>query len=262
VDGDYMLTLERQKEILSYMKQKNAVNVSELSKRFFISEATIRRDLEKLDKQNLVKRTYGGAILLDGLSSDTPLLLRENENNSPKEQIAHSAAQFIKDGITVFMDSSSTVAKLIPHFENKSGITIVTNALKTAAKLSEYNDLTLYCTGGKIRNESVSMIGATARDFYSRYYADIVFFSCRGLSPQKGITDATDEESEIKQQMLKTAKTKILLCDSTKLNKVYFSLICPVNAVDYIILDNNANEDFMNTLKSTGANIICDASTR
>jgi DeoR/GlpR family transcriptional regulator of sugar metabolism len=253
-----MLTIERQEEILTYMKQKNNVTVSELSNRFFMSEATIRRDLEKLEKLNLVKKTYGGAVLLGGLNSDTPLLLRETENNSFKEQIAHVSSQFIKDGITVFMDSSSTVAELIPYFADKRGVTIVTNALKTAVKLSEYNDLTLYCTGGKIRNKSVSVIGAAARNFYSQYYADIVFFSCRGLSTKEGITDSTDEDTEIKQQMLKTAKTKILLCDSTKLNRVYFSYICPVNAVDYIVLDSKASEESINALKSSGVHVICE----
>jgi DeoR/GlpR family transcriptional regulator of sugar metabolism len=169
------------------MMQKNSVTVNELSEHFYISETTIRRDLEKLEKLNLVKRTYGGAILLDGLSNDAPLLMRENENSPTKAQIARIASQFIEDGITIFMDSSSTVAKLIPFFEGKSGVTVVTNALKTAVKLNEYNDIDVYCTGGKIRKKSFSLIGATAIDFYSQYYADIMFFSCRGLSFQQGI---------------------------------------------------------------------------
>lgn len=248
--------MERQEEILSYMKQKNSVTVSELSKHFYISETTIRRDLEKMEKLNLVKRTYGGAIFLNGLNSDVPLMLRETENNSPKEQIARVASRFIGDGITVFMDSSSTVAKLVPFFEGKSGITVVTNALKTAVKLSEYNDIDVYCTGGRIRKKSVSSIGATALDFYSRYYADVVFFSCRGLSADKGITDATDEESLVKQQMLKTSQTKILLCDSTKLDKVYFSLICKLNEVDAVVLDNEADEKYVESLAASGVNVV------
>lgn len=238
------------------MTLKNSVTVSELSQHFYISETTIRRDLEKLEKLNLVKRTYGGALFLNGLNNDTPLLMRENENNTPKEQIARLASRFIEDGITIFMDSSSTVAKLIPFFEGKSGITVVTNALKTAVKLNEYNDLDVYCTGGKIRKKSVSLIGSTALDFYSEYYADITFFSCRGLSFQKGVTEASDEESVVKKQMLKTSKTKILLCDSTKLDKVYFSLICQANDVDYIILDNEADQSQVDGLMSSGARII------
>jgi DeoR family fructose operon transcriptional repressor len=83
-----------------------------------------------------------------------------------------------------------------------------------------------------------------------------MFFSCRGLSFQKGITEASDEESVVKKQMLKTSKTKVLLCDSTKLDKVYFSLICHVSDVDYIVLDNNADESQIDNLRGSGAHII------
>lgn len=250
-----MLSLERQQEIISYMKNKNIVTVCELSKRFFISETTIRRDLEKLEKQHLIKRTYGGAIFLNGLNNDIPLLLRQNENNNSKEEIAHAASRFIKDGMTVFMDSSSSVIKLIPYFADKKGITIVTNALRTAVKLSNYSDLTLYCPSGKIYKKSVSLTGESVCDFFSRFYADIVFFSCRGLSLRQGITDSTYEEAKIKRQMLINAKTKVLLCDSTKLHQIYFSQICTVDTVDYILLDSNAPDESVETLKAARPSI-------
>ena len=175
-----MLSLERQQAILAYMKNKNAVLVSELSRQFYISETTIRRDLNRLEKQNLVKRTYGGAMLLTGLSNDVPLLMRENENTSPKEKIARAASRFLRDGTTIFMDSSTTSDRLIPCFEKKTGITVVTNALRTAMKLSAYSNLTVFIAGGRIRKKSVSVTGVTACDFYSQYYADIAFFPVGG----------------------------------------------------------------------------------
>lgn len=156
----------------------------------------------------------------------------------------------------MFIDSSSTAQRLVPYFKGKSGVTVVTNALKTAAKLSELSEVSIYCTGGRVRKKSVSLVGSAARELFTRYYADVVFFSCRGLDAQRGVTDAADEEAEIKRQMLSTARTRVLLCDSTKLDRVFFSLICPVGDVDYIVLDSGAEESSVKRLSDAGAHVL------
>jgi DeoR/GlpR family transcriptional regulator of sugar metabolism len=251
-----MLTLERRKEILEYMKSKNAVTVSDLSSHFFISEATIRRDLEKMSKQGLIKRTYGGAVLLDGLNSDLPLMLREGESTKFKDQIAAAAAPFIQNGSTVFLDSSSTVSRLVPYFAGLSGVTVVTNAPKTAALLCEYRNLEVYCAGGKLRGNSCSVVGSTAYSFFAGCYADIAFISCRGICVDKGITDTSLEDAEIKRQMLQTARTKVLLCDSSKFGKEFFSLVCTVSSLDYVITNRGCDNNMINAISAAGPTVI------
>ena len=132
-----MFTIERQQGIVNLLKAKRSLTVTELSQKFFIGEATIRRDLERLEKKGLLKRTYGGAVLLDGLDSEIPLSIREIEQKDAKDVIGHMATKFVEDGYIIIMDSSSTVLKMAPHLKGKSKLTVITNGAKTAVDLGE-----------------------------------------------------------------------------------------------------------------------------
>lgn len=254
-----MLSIERREEILKLMRQRQTVSVDDLSSRFFVSAATIRRDLDRLSRENLIKRTYGGAVLLDGGSSDIPLPLREGENIGAKERIAAQAVKLIADGSTIFLDSSTTVSRLAPYLSDFNGLTVVTNALKLALKLGESNRIRVYCAGGLVRENSISIVGTTARDYLSAFNADLFFFSCRGFSFEKGITEASHDESEIKRQMLRSAGKKVLLCDSSKLNSTFFSTICQLSDIDILISDAGFDTREQELLSRAGVRLIgCD----
>ena len=239
------------------MRQKNSVTVEELSRHFFISEATIRRDLEKMAAMGLIKRTYGGAVLIEGLNSDMPLIMRENESTSAKERIAASAVKLMENGYTVFLDSSSTSMKLAPRFAGITGLTVVTNSPKISLVLAEYKNIDVYCTGGKLRGNSLSFVGAAARNFCVNCNVDIAFFSCQGLSAEKGVTESCMEESEVKRQMIKSSRIRVLLCDSTKFNKVYFSYICGTDELDYLVTDSTKNGKFIKSISNLGIKVLC-----
>ena len=256
-----MLSVERQEAILKTMRHKHAVSVETLSRQFFVSAATIRRDLERLTKQGLIKRTYGGAVLLDGSSSDIPLPLREGENTGTKERLAGLAAQLLRGGGTVFLDSSSTVSRLVPHISALSGLTVVTNALKTALQLGEYRGVRVYCTGGLVRDNSISVVGLSARDFLAGCHADIAFFSCRGFSFETGVTEASDEEAGIKRQMIRSAAKRVLLCDKSKVGHTYFASICPIEAIDVLVTDADFTPDQRRTLADAGVRLLCPGDT-
>lgn len=247
-----MLSIERREAILKLMQQKRTASVEYLSGRFFVSEATIRRDLERLARENLIKRTYGGAVLLDGGTSDIPLPLREGENTGPKELLAARAAGLLQNGSTVFLDSSSTASRLVPHLSALSGVTVVTNALKTALKLGEYRGVRVYCTGGLVRDNSISVVGLAARDFLAAYHADFLFFSCRGFSFDAGATEASEEEAGIKRQMIRSAATRVLLCDKSKVGHVYFTTICGLDDIDVIVTDAEFSPDELARLAGAG----------
>jgi DeoR/GlpR family transcriptional regulator of sugar metabolism len=251
-----LLSIERREAILEFMRQKNAVSVTELSKHFYISEATIRRDLEKMFNMGLVKRTYGGAVLIEGLSGDLPFVLRENESKMAKERIAATAAKIVSNGYTLFLDSSSSVIKLAPYIAGVTGLTVVTNGPKTALKLGEYRNIDVYCTGGKLRENALSLVGVSTRDYCENCNVDIAFFSCRGISLEKGVTDSCREEAEIKKQIMKTARLKVLLCDSSKFNMTYFGLICAINELDYFITDGYKDKKFLNSIENAGVKVL------
>ena len=233
-----MFAYERKEQILDILKMKKAVSVEELCQTLYTSGATIRRDLQMLEKDGMIKRTHGGAVLLEGNSTETPLVLRESENSQKKQAISELAVTHIADGMTLFLDSSSTASYIIRQLPPFKGLKVITNGIKTASLLSEYKNIKTYCTGGIIRDNSRSLVGHAAENFISQFNADIAFMSCRGMSVDKGATDPSDEEAYIKKEYIKNSDKRILLCDTTKIGVNYFCKVAPLNEFDFIITNS------------------------
>lgn len=239
-----MFAIDRRQAILELLKKRKSVTVKELSEQFFIGEATIRRDLDKLKKSGLINRTYGGAILLEGPHAEIPLSVRESERKKEKDNIASLASSYISNGDIIIMDSSSTTMKMIAHLHNKTDLTIITNGAKTAVDLADLKSFKVYCTGGVLRDNSLSYIGETAKRFFDNFNADMLFFSCRALSFDKGITDGNEEEAMLRKLMIKSSHKAILLCDSTKFNKTSFCTIGDFGDIDVLITDKKPSDEW------------------
>lgn len=154
-----MLPLERQNKILEILSKKQAVTVDELCARLYSSGATIRRDLQALESNGLLRRTHGGAVFVDGNARDFPLTMRETENLIPKSIIAKRALPYIHEGQTLFMDASSTVCQLAEKLTGFQHLRVITNGLKTANILSEIEGVEVYGTGGRLRENAKSFVG-------------------------------------------------------------------------------------------------------
>lgn len=232
-----MIPGERKKNILDYLNTKNFASTNELAKEMYVSEPTIRRDLIELEKQRLIIRIHGGATLAKESNSENSYILRENENIDKKSKLAELAVTFIDDGYTIFLDSSSTVNKIIPYLSSYKDITVITNGLKNAIDLSEYPRINTIITGGSIFQNSTSVIGSKALNFVSDYHVDICLVSCRGAD-NDGLYEANEPQAIIKQKMLRNSKTKILLIDSSKSNNKCFYFLADYSTFDYVITDN------------------------
>ena len=231
-----MLEVERFEKIMEYLREKKTAPVNVLAKRLFVSEATMRRDLSELERKGLVKRLHGGAILLDGANQELPLYLRERQNTDAKRMISEKASHHIVEGQTIFLDASSTAQYLIKYFENYQNLTIITNGLKTAQELNSLSHR-IYCTGGLLLHNSSAYVGDFAADFVRNFNADIMFFSSRGVSESGQITDASREETYIRQVMLQQSRKHIFLCDHNKIGQVYCYNLCNVSQLDDYITD-------------------------
>ena len=252
-----MLTLKRQNEIVEYLKLHKSATVTELSKTFFISAASIRRDLEKLEKQNVIKRTYGGAVLLEGLSNEIPITIREHEFSDAKNRIAQLAASLVKDNDIIIIDSSTTSFRMIHHLKGKSNLTIVTNGLRTASEAGAVLHSKVYCCGGRLRENSLSLVGDQAKRFIKSYGVQKLFFSCRALSMDVGAMDASDEEAELRKIMIECSDQAFLLCDSSKYDKKSFYHICDFSAIDSLITETQPTDALMALCRQNGVNVIC-----
>ncbi|MBR2870185.1 MAG: DeoR/GlpR transcriptional regulator [Clostridia bacterium] len=252
-----MLTLERQEEILAILQENKSATVDELASELFVSGATIRRDLRQMEKQGLIKRSHGGAMLYKSSAEDSAFALREQENTSAKRTIANLATRLVSNGDSVFLDSSSTVGMLIPKLNFYDSLSVTTTGLRNALLLSETEHIKIYITGGQILNHSNSIIGSDTIDYISRMHADIAFMSCSGVDLKSGFTDTSIEQAKLKKKMRDGAKKVAMLVDSAKFNKTFLCTDFSFDEVDYIITDKLPPKEYVEFLKNTNCKIIC-----
>ena len=231
-----MFEPERLEQILTILRRTQTATVKHLAQQLYVSEATVRRDLNELERRGFISRIHGGAVLTDGANREVPLFLREQQNTESKRIIAAKAAQHLCDGQVIFLDASSTVMYLIPHFERFQNLTIITNGLKTSQELRSLKH-NVYCTGGLMLHNSLAYIGDFAADFIRNFNADVFFFSSLGVSEDGKITDASAEETNIRRVMLEQSRKHIFLCDSSKHGKTYCYNLCSISQTDDYISD-------------------------
>lgn len=220
----------RQQEILDYLGKAHFASIAALSAAIFTSEATIRRDIHKLEAKGLLKSVYGGVVISEYSREVVPVSLRDGENSAQKERIAAAAAKLIQDNSIVIFDASSTVRRICKHIQNRKNLTIITNNLRVCQELKD-SPIQVYCTGGALLPRRECFVGHFAEEFLRKVKADQLFFSSQGLSENGDITDSSLEEIALRKVMLENAKEKIFLCDSSKKNQDFPFLLCHISQV-------------------------------
>lgn len=232
-----MLAIERRRKIISFLEEKSSVTVTELSRIFNITEETVRRDLEKLENEGLLKRTYGGAVAVENTNIELPFKIREVTNIEGKQLIGRTAAEYVNDGDTIALDSSTTALQVAKNIKNKKRITVITNSMNVAYELSGVKDFTVISTGGTLRPGSMSFVGRLAEEAIKKYNVDKAIISCKGIHLDRGITESNEAEAEVKKAMAEAADKVYLLIDSTKFNKISFVKMLGFEDIDILITD-------------------------
>lgn len=234
-----MFAVERQKRILELLKEDGAVWVSRLAEELSVTEETVRRDLEKLEKNEMLLRTHGGAIPIADNNYELSLEKRKNLNVDIKTKLAKEAANHIFAGDTVFLDASTTTFYIAKELKNKNNITVVTNSLRVINELAGIPEIKVIVVGG-MTSTNQSIVGNIAEnDIKNNYFATKVFFSSRGVNCS-GILDSNEQECFIKLSMMKNSTEKYYLCDKSKVNKIGFFKLSNFEDVDYIITEKDA----------------------
>ncbi|MBA4603353.1 DeoR/GlpR family DNA-binding transcription regulator [Thermoactinomyces mirandus] len=250
-----MLVGERQRMIVDLVNEQKSVRVSELSKIFSVTEETIRRDLEKLEKEKKLIRSHGGAISIQTPDSvEIPYTKREATNVLEKKQIALEAVKHVETGDKIILDASTTawyMAKTLPDIP----LTVLTNSIKVAMELSKKSRITVISTGGTLLSRSLSYVGPLAESSLDAYYVDKAFISCKGLHLERGISESDEQQSRVKQKMMKIADTVFLLMDFSKFGVQSFSRMGGLDQIDRIITDHQVDRQIVQQLEERGLDI-------
>lgn len=232
-----MLAVERRKQILQKLKASGSVTVSELRSVYQVSEETIRRDLSRMESEGLLDKTYGGAFIKGGMHREIPFSLRNVAYLQAKEAIGRRCASMVEDGDTVFLDASTTALHVAGALLDRKNLVVISNALAVAYTLSESPDIKVISIGGTLRKTSLTCTGRAAEDAISTYFADKLFFSCDGVHRHNGVTDANENEAEIRKAMLRQSERRFLIADNTKFGRTSFALIDKFDNIDAVIVD-------------------------
>ena len=241
-----MLAIERRNEILEKLQKEKRVVVSELSKLYGVTEETIRRDLEKLEKDGYVIKSYGGAVLNENMNIDMPFNIRKNTNVPGKQKIAEIIKSMVKDGERLILDSSSTavfIAKALK--EEKRNLTIITNSIEIIIELFDAQDWHVLSTGGLAMEGSLALVGPQTDHMLRSYYVDNTIISCKGFDMENGITDSNELHARNKKTMLERADCSILAVDSSKFGHTAFTSIGGLENISMIITDEEPEERWL-----------------
>jgi DeoR family transcriptional regulator, fructose operon transcriptional repressor len=249
-----MFTNERRKNIIEQLKIQSRITVSELTETLSVSEATIRRDLHELQKQGLLKRARGGAIINSPINIEQTFNEKEISSLVEKKYIACIASSFIKDNDVIIMDSGTTTIQMIPFITQKN-ITVITNSIATAYAISTYSNISLIMIGGQHRQITKAVVGCYANNMLKSLHADKAFIGTNAFDTSFGFSTPNPEEAETKKSMISIADEIFITLDYTKFNKISMVQFANLKTIDSIITDKKINKKIMLNLQMEGVNV-------
>lgn len=249
-----MLAEQRQHEILTTLSTAGAVRVTELAKALGVTEETIRRDLEKLDRAGRLLRTHGGALPVTQGMLDVPFHVRRSAQHAAKASIAGVALQHVAENDVIALDASSTAHELALVLPNIP-LTVVTNALPAAGVLLPRENISVFCTGGFLHGPSRSWVGSVAEEALAGININRFFLSSNGLDAQRGLSEIDEPQARVKRRMIDLAQEVILLVDHTKLGRRAAVHLADLSAVDRIITDAPADHELVRRLQADGMTV-------
>ena len=250
--GKKMLAIERKNEILTRLRNDKRVLVSELAEFYNVTEETIRRDLDKLEKEGYATKTYGGAILGNTTKTDLSYAVRNKTNVEAKKVIAALVIDLIEDGDHLMIDHSSTCYFSVKRLKEKKGLTVITNPVELASEICSIDGWNVYMPGGQLRPESMALSGPASYEMLRAYHVDKTLFSCKGIDMEAGITDSNDLHAEVKHAMVRAAKRPILAIDNSKFDKISFVNIAKLKEIAMVVTNAKPSADWLRCFSKLG----------
>jgi DeoR/GlpR family transcriptional regulator of sugar metabolism len=242
-------TPDRQKQILSMLGRRGRLSVAEIVRRFSVSEATARRDLQALATLGKAQRVYGGAMAIEEAPPELPILERADEQAARKARIGRLAANLISEHETVFLGSGTTALEVARHLRDRRDLTVITNSLPVVNMLAGRKEITVIALGGMLRDSELSLIGHITELGLGEVRADKVFMGTRGVSLEHGLTNDYLQETLTDRLILRIGRQVIILADHTKIHRVSTVLLAPLASMHTFITDSSADAKFVRALR-------------
>lgn len=250
-----MLAIERQRRILDLLSTTGSLRTTETAEKLGVTDETVRKDFEVLEKRGELIRMHGGASQPEKIREEVPFTQRQGIHREEKKAIARLAAGRIRPNENIFLDASSTVLTLtefLPDFP----LTILTNALNVITALADRPNLDLICTGGLYDAKSRSFIGATSEKSLQRYNIHRMFLSGNGIHAGRGVSESNSRQAAFKERVIAGAEDVVFLADHSKLGQRAPFFFASVTELSCVITDKNGDSEFIEELRVKGVEVL------
>lgn len=247
--------LERQRKIWEYVKKERSVSVHQLSELFQVHEATIRRDLEKLEQHQMLIRTHGGAIVENEIYFEPSFNEREITAIEEKKAIGNFASSFIQNGDHLFIDAGSTTLQMVDEILKKKNLRIITNDINIAYQLRFSSDHQVLVTGGNLYQESFMLTGFITVNNLESIFVHKAFIGTLAFHHEYGLTHFNEQVVASKRAMIERAKEVYVLADHTKIGKLSMHQVGNVEQLDFLITSDLLSDEQKKNLNTTSLNI-------
>lgn len=238
--------------ILQRLNESGSVGVAELAEQLEVSEASVRRDLRRLEQQNLLTRTHGGAAA-SGVLYELPLRYRGGQHHEAKRAIAAAAVDLVTDEThSVGLNGGTTTTEVARALTGHPGLRVVTNALNIASELAVRTTIELVVCGGSARPESYELVGPLAEQTLAHLNLDLAFIGVDGISVGAGLTTHHEVEAQTNRALAGIADRVVVVADSSKLGKRGFARISDLSVASDLITDTGADADAVDALRQAG----------
>jgi DeoR family transcriptional regulator of aga operon len=245
----------RLNQILTVIAARGSVAVPELADEFGISLATVRRDLESLERQRLVSRTRGGATT-HAAFHDLPLSFKTAQDLTEKRRIAHRALEFLDGARVIGLTGGTTTTEFAGLLQDREGLTVVTNALNVATDLLSNPRMRVLAAGGEVRSSSQEAVGPSAEAFLSEYNLDVAFVGVDGVDARAGCTNFDPVGARVNTVLLERAQRTVVLADASKVGRIALARVCSMARVDVLITDDRLDEPAAREIAAQGCRVI------
>lgn len=250
-----MLAFERQRQILELLRETGSLRTTEVAERLGVTDETVRKDFELLERRGELRRIHGGASRLERVRPDLSFHERQAVMRAEKQAIAKLAASRIQPNETIFLDASST-ALTLTEFLPDIPLTILTNALNVFTALSDRPNIDLMCTGGLFDAKSRSFIGLTAERTLQSYNIHRMFLSGSGLDIERGVSESNARQAAFKERVVAHAEDVVFMADHSKLGRKASFFFAPLSELSCVITDRAVDAEVCAEIEAAGLEVL------
>jgi DeoR family transcriptional regulator of aga operon len=251
-----VLSVDRRRETYELLLQRGSARIADIAAHLSVSPQTVRRDLDSLAADGLVRRVHGGAVVdSSGDGGEGPQLERAALNRAEKRRIGALAAARVTDGETIFLSGGTTTEHVVPWLEHVRRLTVITNAVNIAYLLGRHPDVQVIVLTGTLRHTEMTLLGQLAEDAVADFRIDHALYGCYALDPDEGLYGASLAEASMDRRVVAAADRLTVLADHSKFGRRGPVQIAAVSRITTLITGRGAPEDAVARLRGHGVEV-------